>query len=163
MSTLKTNPRPAFTLIETLAVVVLFSLATTLGLWSLVGAGEAARLGEAASLAREADALARLWARGGQSVELVSTDSELIVASSAGPLTTLRLPASVRVEFALDSGPASDPTPGAGIRFDRAGRSPDYRVLVRGSAAAKRFAVAGITGLFVRIDPGSSPTSEAFR
>ncbi|MBI4881780.1 MAG: prepilin-type N-terminal cleavage/methylation domain-containing protein [Planctomycetes bacterium] len=139
-----------FTVIELLAVVSLLSLAMVLGATRLGRATDEARFSRALADVLELDARARLLARSGGAVSLqVGDDRARLVLSRArggALLGSTTLPRDVTVRL-------TDPATGkmlAEVRFDRAGRSPDYDVEVALEERRVRRSVAGLSGLVAR-------------
>ncbi len=136
--------RFAFTLVETLSVVVLIALGAAVVLASLEG-----DLGSS-SIGRDlrwqigaADRAARLASLGGSYAFLESEGDSLVVRDSdglelfrTGPL----LPrASVRIECPALAASST-------VRFDPAGRSDDYEIIVSTANGSIRVRVSGFTG-----------------
>ncbi|MDQ7014618.1 MAG: prepilin-type N-terminal cleavage/methylation domain-containing protein [Planctomycetota bacterium] len=133
-----------FTLIESLAVVVLLALVVGVVAASLAPAADRAAMDRAASAVLDADARARAIARRGEPVELRVADGSVWVrlAQHAPALVTRQLPAATTIELTSTvSG-----TPLGVIRFDARGRSPDYIFTVHSGERSTRTLVAGLTG-----------------
>ncbi len=158
----------AFTLIETLAVVMVLSMVATAGLWSLSRAGDSARIREVAFAVREADAFARLQARRGTAIELRINEARLVVTRGSEELLSRSWPPDASVQLVpiamLPDGTPSlgseASTPMESIQFDRAGRSIDFRVLVRGAATSIALLVSGVTGSVEIVRPRQEPNRE---
>jgi Tfp pilus assembly protein FimT len=135
----------AFTLLETLTVIVLLSLVASLGAASLSGTGERARVLLACDLVREADALARTAALGGDTVliEVVDAGRALRISRSDGqPITTRRLPRGTTVAI-LDAN-AQHSLPVLPVGQD--GRSPSYQAIITSADQIRRLRFVGLTG-----------------
>lgn len=142
----------AFTLIETLAVAVLLSIASATIVASisrdrLPGALPESLIG----LVRIADTRARIESLGRRAVLLDLSEHaiEITDAASGDLAARIELPRSVRATLVAHGGLA----PGS-IRFDQAGRAPDYRIIFERGDAPLTFNVSGITGW---ITPETSP------
>lgn len=143
----------SFTLIETLAVVVLLGAVMGLAAGSLLGASGAAEARSAVSIVRQADASARMAARGGTPRVLRVTDDSAGLAAfvAGGPAREHPMPGACRVRLVDAAGDAVD-----GLTFDARGRSEDYAVVLEhgGGVVVVRF--AGLTG-WSDAGPGGSP------
>lgn len=137
------SSRPAFTLVEVLAVVALLSLATAVGVVSLAGAGGAARWGEASSLVRELDARARTESRCGRACrfQVVPGALELTRFHDDRPIRS-ELPRGFTVRF-LD---ARNGEMLESVDFARGGRCEDYTVVVEHGGRRRVWRVSGTTG-----------------
>src|SRR5688572_20250906 len=86
----------AFTLIETLAVIITLSLAAAICSMSLAAGNEQARVRAAAAAWRDLDALARLHAKAGQVVQMILSHEGYVVTlrsnESDAPLREVALP-----------------------------------------------------------------------
>lgn len=136
--------RSAFTLIETLAVIVIVSLVTGIATVGLAAASDSARLRGAAAHWRDLDARARLFSRSlGPIVMSVDNQRNAVTLHSVGSnerLTAVLLPDGVWGRVG-----ANPPT--ESIVFDRLGRSVDYDVEVRTAQRVIQWRVWGLTGL----------------
>ena len=138
------NTARGFTLIESLAVVVLLALVVGVVAASLAPAADRAAMDRATSAVLDADARARAIARRGEPVELRVADGlvEVRLAQHAPALVTRQLPAATTVEL-------TSTVSGTGlgvIRFDARGRSEDYIFTVHSGERSTRTLVAGLTG-----------------
>ena len=137
--------RRALTIIETLVAVTLVGLAGGILAIGLGGVGDAARITEAVSIARDLDQRARsvaqaeagatLRSNGGLlRVEVGSSDQRSVVAerqTHRAVSLSLRAPSGAILET---------------IRFDGLGRSRDYVVTIEASDHRATLAVCGLTG-----------------
>lgn len=135
------------TLIEMLAVVTLLALTVSLLTASFAGSVGAARLREAASIVREADARARLRSRTTGPIRLTLSEdrSALLLRtdeSADGGPAPIKLPEFARAFLLSADGTA----PLGSIRFDRLGRSRDYRIRIELGELARSLHIAGLTG-----------------
>lgn len=136
--------RPAFTLIESLAVVALLALAVSTLAVGIAPSAESARLREARSAVLDADARARVLAQRGN-VMLLALDENAVWARDATdpraePLVYRSLPAGVSVRGTTDG------RPWAALRIGTDGRSEDYVLTVAAGGRASETVVAGLTG-----------------
>ena len=136
--------RPAFTLIELLAVIVIVSLVAGIATVGLASASESAQLHAAAAEWRDLDGRARLFGRslGPVAMSLNSERSAVMlhVTDSKELLSEVTLPDGT-------SGQIQTRTPNKTIAFDRLGRSVDYDVELRTGERVIQWRVYGLTGL----------------
>lgn len=142
--------RRAFTLIETLVVVVVIALAAALGAHSLSSASRSAQWKAAEAAVARFEARARLYARTDAPVEIaLFVDGSTLVARARDGATVLvlDLPSSTGATLVDDNG-----TPIAVLAIDRLGRSRDatYRLEIDGEILS--LDVAGLTGQVVSAD-----------
>ncbi len=139
--------RRAFTLIETLAVVVLMALAAATLAPVLGRGGTKAKLGEAASVIRELDRTARLLARGGEPlVVLIERGrAELVDGRTGSSLAIRELPSSVECE--------SDDDKRVTYRIGGDGASEDLDLTLRIGQHARRVRISGLTGATIGDTP----------
>lgn len=133
----------AFTLIETLAVVVLLGIIASVATVSLAGASDQAGLQQTIAAVREADVRARLVARSGAATSLgmpASRDS-IVLAASGGDRREFQAGNELRVHM-LDS----QGEPLQLVHVDTRGRSVDYAVLIQGPSHTATVTFAGLTG-----------------
>ena len=138
------------TLIEMLAVVTLLALTVSLVTASFVGSIDSARLREAESIVRDTDARARLRARTTCPVRLSADRSSLVLQCdelgvhepTSNEPAPIALPDHARV-FLLS---ADGTEPLSSIRFDKLGRSRDYRVRIELGESSRTLHIAGLTG-----------------
>ncbi len=142
--------RSAFTLVETLAVIVIISMVAGIATVGLAAASDSARLRAAAAQWRDLDARARLFSRSlGPVVMSFEDQSNAVTLHSVGSnelLTAVVLPAEVFGRFRVAS-------PTESIVFDRLGRSVDYDVEVRTNQRVIHWRVWGLTGLISEFKP----------
>ncbi len=136
--------RPAFTLIELLAVIVIVSLVAGIATVGLASASQIAQLHAAAADWRDLDGRARLFGRSLGPV-VMSLNSErnavmLHAPDSKELLSVVTLPDGT-------AGQIETRTPNKMIAFDRLGRSVDYDVELRSGERVIRWRVYGLTGL----------------
>ncbi len=136
--------RPAFTLIELLAVIVIVSLVAGIATVGLASASQSAQLHAAAADWRDLDGRARLFGRSlgpvVMSLNLERTAVMLNVTDSKELLSEVTLPEGT-------SGQLQTRTPNKTISFDRLGRSVDYEVQLQVGERVIRWRVYGLTGL----------------
>ncbi|MCI0362314.1 MAG: prepilin-type N-terminal cleavage/methylation domain-containing protein [Phycisphaerales bacterium] len=146
----------AFTLIETLTVLIILSLTAAICSMYLTAGSEQARVRAAAASWQDLDAMARLHARAGHAIQ-ISLDREghavtLRSNESNVPLRELALPAGWRGALYVNKEPTD------AIVVDRRGRSLDYRAELRPDDASTDpivWTACGLTGWV--IDDGVSP------
>ncbi|MEL6396630.1 MAG: type II secretion system protein [Planctomycetota bacterium] len=134
-----------FTLLETIAVVVLLGLATSTLAVSLAGPAEAARLRGAESLFLDFDRRARHAAVREGPVRLAVRDGLLELTGDTDDPTILAsrpLPDGIGIEF---GGVENE------LRIDALGRSEDYRIRITSENDEIRLRVAGLTGWHERL------------
>ncbi|MCC7389646.1 MAG: type II secretion system protein [Phycisphaerales bacterium] len=139
-------PAGAFTLIESLAVVVLLAIAVSTLAVGLTPSADLAAILDARSAALDADARARALARRGEPVLLRpgAGDLTITVESDAGavPLVRRELPRGITVSvLATDMD-----RPVGTIRFGADGRSEDYLLRIASSHLSAETWIAGLTG-----------------
>lgn len=138
-----------FTLLETIAVVVLLGLAVTTLAMSLAGPAEAARLRSAESVFLDLDRRARHAALRRGPVLLSVRDGSLEIAPGSGDSTVLAtrpVPAGVKIELV---GGRSE------LRVDALGRTEDYRARLTTERSEIVVRVDGLTGWHERIERSS--------
>lgn len=145
--------RDAFTLVEMLAVVVLLGLAASLGAVGLASADSHARFERAVAIALDADAQARLLARGGAPVRMVlepdERGSDILIVKSDSRVRELSLPHGVHVAWI-------DPESGAllsEIRYDTLGQSPEYLLRASDGDRTQVWRITGLTGWAEELGP----------
>jgi prepilin-type N-terminal cleavage/methylation domain-containing protein len=145
-----------FTLVEMLAVVTLLALTVSLVTASFAGSVDSGRLSEAESVVRNADAQARLRARTSGPVRLSVDRSVINLEREFGARdrissnrVSITLPNHARVFMLSADGMETLEL----IRFDKLGRSPDYRVRIELGASLRTLRVAGLTGWIEENDP----------
>ena len=144
------NFRPAFTLIELLAVIVIVSLVAGLATVGLASTSKNARLHATAAEWRDLDTRARLFGRSLGPV-MMSLDNDrhqiaLRVIESNELLSTLDLPG--RVTARLHTQPPTE-----SIVFDRLGRSVDYESELHTAQRTIRWRICGLSGLITEAAP----------
>ncbi len=132
----------AFTLIETLATVVLLATIASVGAIGLAGASDAAKMQEAEAVLRSTDADARNLARTSGVVRLTLDDAR----------TTLRLVSAGELVLERQSpipmhlvDPESD-TPMHAVIFEPTGRSQDYIAVLDDGGEKHTITISGLTG-----------------
>lgn len=132
------TPR-AFTLIETLAVIVLLALIGTMIGTGLVHADDSGRFSATVAMIRDTDGLARMHARtAGRAVvmRLLSDPARLQLAQYEDePLAERAVPKRIQVQISANN-----------IVFDRSGRSIDYIVEISAGELRRRLEIRGLTG-----------------
>jgi prepilin-type N-terminal cleavage/methylation domain-containing protein len=133
-----------FTLLETLAVVVLLSMAMAAVAVGVAGAGDAARLRGAVASMHDLDRRARLMAGAGNRVTLQIEDARvaLIQEPTGERITEMPLPTGLCLRLFDED----HQQPMASLVFDATGCSPDYRVSITLGAQTRTYGVAGLTG-----------------
>jgi prepilin-type N-terminal cleavage/methylation domain-containing protein len=144
--------RGGFTLFEMLAVIVIMSLVAAALTVSLAAADDQAASLNAMSQCRDLDARARQAAltQGEPAViRLVDEQGALILEVGAARLAHAEMPPGVKVHLQRDRAVGE-------IVFDRAGRSPDYRVTLQQDdrLRVRGWRVCGLTGFIIE-DPNS--------
>ncbi len=138
--------RGAFTLTEVLAAVTIVAIATAALTVGLGAADSNARLRSLTADLIDLDARARLLAKTDRVCELrlpPETEPEVVLAlvRQDGRFSTVQLPQGARVQATtLDDQPLEV------IRFNRSGRTLDYRVTVTLEELTSEWTVAGLTG-----------------
>lgn len=147
----------AFTLIEAMLAISLIALAASLGAVGLASADRSARLDRAIAVALDADARARLLARGGESLRLGQTDVEgpprLVIRAREESQWKAGVPKGIELAWI-------DPESGAllqGLIFDRSGACADYLLRARDEATSRLWRVNGLTGWAVQVREGPTP------
>jgi type II secretory pathway pseudopilin PulG len=137
--------RPAFTLLETLAVVVLLALAAATVGARLTGSNTLARVRATAAAAQEADARARLLAvsHGRVAIQVEPGSGDLIAVVDGERSATLRAPAGM-ARFDLFHGTTGQPL--SLVWIDSRGRSEDYSASCSLEGRVARWSVAGLSG-----------------
>lgn len=139
-----------FTILETLAVVLLIGLAAVMLTPMLIGTTDSAETDNALHTMLDMDTRARLLAMREGSALLTLHDGAWAILESeaaqknradADTFASWRPAASVRITLSDRGG-----TPIESVRYDAAGRAPDYSVLVENGASARSVRVAGLTG-----------------
>ena len=141
---------PSYALIETLAVITLLTLGVTLLTPLLANAGEGSRLRAAELRFLDLDARARLHAPHAKGARLRHADEVWILTPPAEPahepgrtepISVWSPPRGITVELHDEAGGAIDT-----IRFDAAGRSADYTLLLAHDDIRAAIRIAGLTG-----------------
>ena len=134
----------SFTLIETLAIVVLLAMVASIGAVGLSGTNDIARVREALAVIEATDADARTIARSqGHAMVSLSRDRSTIVIESGDDRILIRpLPKRVRAHLVA----AESDQPIHTIRFDPAGRTRDYTVILELGGQRSSIRIAGLTG-----------------
>jgi prepilin-type N-terminal cleavage/methylation domain-containing protein len=136
--------RCAFTLVETLAAVVILGLLVGLAAWSFAGPLRRARLDQAVEQIRFVDASTRQLARDTGGSFRISIDAERATVGridSSNRRADSFLPAGVRIERVWTaSGGAS------GVDVSRLGLSESYAVLLGGAKWRRWVFVSGLSG-----------------
>lgn len=136
----------SFTLIETLAVIVVLSLIAGTAIVQLSAVNDGMLIESIASQIRDLDAKARLLSRTGEACQLsFNADSHSLIlhgSSSAEAIASVHWPQHLRVEMQTDTDVATV------IEFDRFGRSIDYTILLATDASVRTWRVAGLAGYF---------------
>lgn len=129
----------AFSLLELLVVIALLSLTMAVGITGLAGADGRGRLLAAGAIVEDADRFARLLALSAGPVTLraVTDPARVELCEPGGRVLPLGLPPGT--EAMIEGGHE-------GVRFDRSGRCPDYRVRVRAGGRSVAWRVCGATG-----------------
>jgi prepilin-type N-terminal cleavage/methylation domain-containing protein len=139
--------RQAFTLIEMLAVIVIIAMVATAVTVSLAAADDQAAFLNGAAQCRDLDAKARQCAQTQGSAALIRVgDDHNTIALEVGQerLAVAKMPSSMSVHLERDR-------PVTMISFDRAGRSPDYKITIcRDDRSRSRgWKVCGLTGFLI--------------
>ena len=142
-STPSDAPRRGFTLLEVLAVVILFSLVASVLTVHLAAASESATFRAAASRLRDMDARARLFARtsGPLVLSLQDQGRSLLLSQVDTGASLLRVDLGEGAAVEIETDP-----PRRWILFDRSGRSVDYELALASGEREARWQVAGTTG-----------------
>ncbi|MFG0282921.1 MAG: prepilin-type N-terminal cleavage/methylation domain-containing protein [Phycisphaerales bacterium JB039] len=139
--------RRGVTLIETLAAVALLGLVGSLLAVGLGGAGDAARIAAAVSAVRDLDQRARVVSESAAPATLRRHSNGRLLIETASPggevviMAERWAPKAVHLTLWTLSGDAVD-----AIRFDRRGRSLDYRVDIAAAEWRISLTVSGMTG-----------------
>ncbi len=131
----------AFTLIETLIVVLLLGIISVTALVSLSGVSDQARVSAAARNLLDLDALARVDAQRFGSCSIGLEGPDIRVRRGGNTISSRR----VAVD-AITLRRGTEDAEGAEVLIDRLGRSPDYRFTVRVGAIQETWSIAGLTG-----------------
>ena len=147
--------RRGLTLVELMAVMLLIGTAAGVTLTNLGAITEAAQLRQTLGAVRDLDARARLHARTGTPIIMLTTqdgDGILIYDTSAGEAVgQLAVPATWRIHL---TDPEGIPT---AVYVDAAGRSGDYRVLLSRDRVVESLTCCGLTGVFIDDGEEGSP------
>lgn len=141
---------PAFTLIETLVVVLLLAMVSTAVVTSVSAPAERARFDGAVRAVLELDAIGRAEAQRTGPISLSSQPAELLLRNADDDVVFSREvgTAIVHIETQLD---------GDIVEINTLGRSDDYIVTVTLGPLTERWAVAGLTGWVERDDSEDAP------
>lgn len=141
---------PAFTLVETLAVIAIVATVASVSLVGVRGMMSMAAEREALRAVEEADWIARLTARCGDRTTLTVDDADGALVVRAGRDHRLVARRELREGMSVALA-AEDGSTLAAVHFDGAGRSVDYVATVHGLNRVWRSRVGGLTG-FIRIE-----------
>ena len=138
----------AFTLIETLAVVMLIGLAAIVMTTMLAGTTESTRLDDAVRRFLDLDARARLLAHQESGVVLqVKDEACLIVVDAEGiepdPDPVMQCSHGAQVQLKIETADAGVVD---SITYDRGGRSVDFDVVISVGELRRSVSIAGLTG-----------------
>ena len=140
----------AFTLIETLAVIALLGIVGAVFAAALARPAESARFDTVASALLDLDGRARRAALSeGPIVLRVDRDDQAIVVVRASdapddtPLMAVTYPSGIEIALSPHNGIEDEGTP---IHINAAGRSVDYRIVIRTDRTTIVWDIAGLTG-----------------
>lgn len=148
MPTVHKSHNHAFTLIETLAVVMLIGLAAIVMTTMLAGSTESTRLDDAVRRFLDLDSRARLLAHQESDVVLKIQDNACVIVvddetSQQDPDPVMEWSHGAQVQVKIES---ADAGPIDSIAYDRSGRSADFDVVVFAGDLRREFSIAGLTG-----------------
>ena len=145
------NHKPAFTLIETLAVVTLIGLAAVVLTPMLLGATDSSRIDDAMRRVLDLDARARLIAQRELGATFVIEDGvcSIVTDGVTGEtrFSSWRHGSVTQIELRDEDGKQLER-----ITYDASGRTLDFRVSVAWGSLSRVVDVAGLTGW---IEPGA--------
>lgn len=151
------RPVRAFTLVEMLAVVMIFALAASVAMVSLARSDRSGAMERAGSEIMRMDALARLSARsGGSAVSFILLDHgprqriEVRSGAAGEVIAAADLPSGLMAAIST-TGDASGAHSSV-LRIDRSGRSADAQVsIVSDEGSRRKWMICGLTGQFTRL------------
>lgn len=138
--------RPAFTLIELLAVLIIASIVVVMGSVSIAATSRQARLVATLASLEQMDARGRMHARCSGCIVLLAVDApkravRLTAIGDIAPLwlAQLEIPSDISLTIETQGGDGR-------VRFDRLGATADYAVTVQDAQRACTLRFSGLTG-----------------